>query len=122
MNFNINFTYQNQPHLKLIMLGYSVGKTCIVNRFIYNEFNKDTLGTVGSVIYGHRVSICEREASLQIIDTSGFMAYHPGNRVHYHNLNAAIIAFDFSEKVQLKVLYTILKTFKKILAIYQWFY
>ena len=63
--------------LKLILLGESgVGKTCIINRYINNEFTQECESTLGSTFYTKEILKGNINYKLNIWDTTGQEKYH----------------------------------------------
>jgi len=82
--------------VKVVLLGWSsVGKTCIVQRLMYNQFG-DTSTTIGGAFSSKRVSVGDVDVLLGIWDTAGTERYQAVNRSYYRRANAAIVCYDLT--------------------------
>ena len=54
--------------LKIVLLGdYGVGKTSLLNRFVFQQFVESGSSTIGVDFYNKSLTIAEREINLQVI-------------------------------------------------------
>merc|ERR1711871_1415061 len=84
---------------KVVLLGdVSVGKTAIVQRFLQGTFDESTKGTVGASFASKTISIEDLAVKLAIWDTAGAEQYQQMAPLYYRNANAAILAFDITNK------------------------
>src|SRR5690242_619785 len=57
---------------KVCLVGdFSVGKTSLFNRFVYNRFSESYLSTVGVRLQRKMITVADREVSLVLWDTEG---------------------------------------------------
>ena len=85
--------------IKMIFLGdASVGKSCIIQKYITDEFIQDTTATVGAAFVSKELEIEEQSVVLNIWDTAGQEAYRYLVPMYYRNSDIAIIVFDLTNK------------------------
>ena len=86
---------------KVVLIGESgVGKTCIINQFINNEYNDDTKPTM-------TYQFCQKtfefpgnkKITLDIWDTAGQERYRSLNTIFYKNVRVAILVYDITNKI-----------------------
>eukprot|EP01091_Cochliopodium_minus_P020260 TRINITY_DN87_c0_g1_i2.p1 TRINITY_DN87_c0_g1~~TRINITY_DN87_c0_g1_i2.p1 ORF type:complete len:125 (+),score=23.37 TRINITY_DN87_c0_g1_i2:1-375(+) len=84
---------------KVILLGETeVGKTCIVNRFVDNKFNKTSV-TIGASFFARNLIIEENVlVKLRIWDTAGQEKYRCLIPMYYKGSSAAIVVFDLTNQ------------------------
>jgi len=86
-------------HEKLVFLGNtSVGKSCIVSRFVHNEFCQFQEPTIGAAFSTNIVDLGNREISFEIWDTAGQERYRSLAPMYYRGSSAAIIVYDITNK------------------------
>ena len=91
---------QNQYSLKIILLGEAgVGKTCILNRFVKNEFSKEYKATIGSDFASTQVKIVDSDVTLNIWDTAGQERFKSLGPTFYRGSNCCILVYDVTKKV-----------------------
>jgi len=87
-----------QVDLKVVLLGkHSVGKTCLVERFLHGKFKDNTVATVGAAFGAKKLDINGKEITLGIWDTAGQERYESMSRIYYRSAKAAIVCFDLSD-------------------------
>jgi small GTP-binding protein len=88
---------------KYIVIGNSgVGKSCIVNRFISDEYTEELESTIG-VEFGAKVVQLEGEGrnhtvKLQIWDTAGQETFQSITRSYYRSAAGALLVYDITNK------------------------
>ena len=88
---------------KVVMLGdSSVGKTCLVKRFIDNSFDSMTKATIGQDFKSKSMKVSsqgvEQTIRLQIWDTAGSEEYKSLTQMYYKNANAFCLVYDSTNK------------------------
>ncbi|EAY20809.1 Ras family protein [Trichomonas vaginalis G3] len=76
----------------------SVGKTCIVNRFLQDKFDPaepNTIGTLYESFTDHRDG---HDLEIQIWDTAGQEQYRSLGPIYYRSSLAAIVVFDITNR------------------------
>jgi len=92
--------------LKCVLLGKAaVGKSSLVERFLYERYSQDVIPTVGAAFGAKAIKIGKKNITLGIWDTAGSERYESMTRHYYKGAEAAIVCYDLSdpssfEKVQ----------------------
>ncbi|EOD23223.1 Rab5a, rab family GTPase [Emiliania huxleyi CCMP1516] len=84
---------------KLVLLGDSnVGKSCLVNRFVKNQFNTEHPTTVGAAFLQSPVPLDDSDDKIQfgIWDTAGSERYKALAPMYYRGAEAAIVVYDIT--------------------------
>ncbi|KAH0792600.1 small GTP-binding protein [Histomonas meleagridis] len=74
----------------------SVGKTCIINRFINNKYDSSQPNTVGAAMESFNDERDGKKIEIQIWDTAGQEKYKSLGTVYYRGAAAVIFVFDLS--------------------------
>ncbi|CAI9563664.1 unnamed protein product [Staurois parvus] len=83
---------------KVIVVGdLSVGKTCMINRFCKDVFDKNYKATIGVDFEMERFEVLGVPFSLQLWDTAGQERFKCIASTYYRGAQAIIIAFDLSD-------------------------
>eukprot|EP00899_Mesostigma_viride_P017687 jgi/Mesvir1/2591/Mv13007-RA.1 len=84
--------------LKVVLLGkQSVGKSCLVDRYLNSKFLDAPKNTIGAAFGAKRVNVGNRSITLGIWDTAGAERFESLSRVYYHSAGAAIVCFDVTD-------------------------
>ena len=68
---------KEKKDVKIILLGESgVGKTCIINRYINNDYNPETPSTLGSAFASREIKKGNIIYNVNVWDTTGQEKYH----------------------------------------------
>ncbi|OHT16939.1 small GTP-binding protein [Tritrichomonas foetus] len=92
----------------------SVGKTCLVNQFIHNEFNPQEVSTIGALYETYSSTVNGKRIELQIWDTSGQEKFKSLGPVYYRDAAAAILVFDLTSRNSFLNLSSWLNLFKNV--------
>ena len=94
------FTSEQQLNTyKIVLVGDScVGKSSIVNKFVYNSFQKYQETTIGASFAAKNILIDDQKSRIQIWDTAGQERYKSLVPMYYKNASAALIVYDLTEK------------------------
>ena len=87
--------------IKVVLLGDSgVGKTSLVQRFIYDKFKPDSLSTLGAMFIAKTLEIPEDSLTVRfnIWDTAGQEKYRSLAAMYYQDATVAIIVYDITKK------------------------
>ena len=58
---------ENEIELKIVLMGNSgVGKTCLINRYVKNNFNDKPISTVGAMFLTQTLHINNKTYKLQV--------------------------------------------------------
>ncbi|XP_043911110.1 ras-related protein Rab-34 [Protopterus annectens] len=88
---------------KIIVVGdLSVGKTCLVNRFCKDTFDKNYKATIGVDFEVERFEILGVPFSLQLWDTAGQERFKCIASTYYRGAQAIIIVFDVNDVASLQ--------------------
>ncbi|KAG8450813.1 hypothetical protein GDO86_003181 [Hymenochirus boettgeri] len=83
---------------KIIVVGdLSVGKTCLINRFCKDTFDKNYKATIGVDFEMERFEILGVPFSLQLWDTAGQERFKCIASTYYRGAQAIVIAFDLTD-------------------------
>ena len=94
-DFDLNF--------KIIVLGDSgVGKSCLTNRAIRDNFQENFSPTIGFEFFTFIVKIEDKIIKLQIWDTCGQEMYRSLISNFYHNSSLAFIVYSVADKESFK--------------------
>ncbi len=84
---------------KLLIIGDAgVGKTGIMNRYIYNNFNSQSKPTMGVEFGTKKTKINNTIIRAQIWDTAGQEKYRSITSAYYRGAKAAIVVYDVTNK------------------------
>jgi len=84
--------------IKVVLLGkHSVGKTCLVERYLHGKFKDQTVATVGAAFGAKKMVAKGKEVTLGIWDTAGQERYESMSRIYYRSAKAAIVCYDLTE-------------------------
>jgi len=84
--------------VKVVLLGRSgVGKSCLVERFIYGSFQSNSQATVGSAYFSKKELVGDRPVQLGIWDTAGSERFESMTKIYYRGAGAAIICYDLTD-------------------------
>ena len=92
---------------KYIIIGDpSVGKSCILNQFLNNNFNEDYDITVGVEFGAQTIDLGDKKVKLQIWDTAGQESFKSITRAYYRGAAAALICYDITNHESFGNLYS----------------
>ena len=98
--------------IKIILLGdSSVGKTCLLNLYIKNEFTMQYKATIGADFLTKQLVRKNSSINLQIWDTVGSEKYHSIGSAFYRNCETCILVFDLTNADSFKNVETWRKEF-----------
>ena len=87
---------------KVVLLGESsVGKTCIITRFVDNEFDKEILSTTGASYANKTLKFKDynnKEILFEIWDTAGQEKYRSLTQLFYKDASIAILVYDITNE------------------------
>ncbi|WIA32527.1 hypothetical protein OEZ86_003340 [Tetradesmus obliquus] len=86
------------PRVKLVLLGDSgVGKSCLVLRYVRNQFDPSSKITVGAAFMSHNVSLPDgKSMRFEIWDTAGQERYLSLAPLYYRGAHAAAVVYDIT--------------------------
>ncbi|OHT07762.1 small GTP-binding protein [Tritrichomonas foetus] len=84
---------------KVVIIGsVAVGKTALVNRIQYNQFEEEYQATIGAGYVPYRTSCEGKDVELQIWDTAGMERYKSLGPIYYRDAVGAIIVYDQTDQ------------------------
>ena len=87
------------PKYKLIFLGdQSVGKSCILNRFLNDTFIEDYQATIGLDFQSKNVQIENQDVHLLLYDTAGQEKFRSLIPMYTRDANIILLVYDISNK------------------------
>ena len=96
MNPNLN---PETPKYKLIFLGdQSVGKSCILNRFLNDTFTEDYQATIGLDFQSKNVQIENQDIHLLLYDTAGQEKFRSLIPMYTRDANIVLLVYDISNR------------------------
>ena len=93
--------------IKVVLLGEpGVGKTCILTRFISNEFNENILSSTSAQYLSKQVDFTDNNESLlfQVWDTAGQERFHSLAKLFYRNAKVICLVYDITCKTSFEKL------------------
>ncbi|ETO19253.1 Ras family protein [Reticulomyxa filosa] len=86
--------------IKLVLLGdQKVGKSCVVLRFVKDEFDPFKYPTIGATYLAQSVVLGNQQlVKFEIWDTAGQEKYRSLAPLYYHGASAALIVYDITSK------------------------
>uniref|UniRef100_S4RIU7 Ras-related protein Rab-36 n=1 Tax=Petromyzon marinus TaxID=7757 RepID=S4RIU7_PETMA len=83
---------------KVVVVGdLAVGKTCLINRFCKDTFDRDYKATIGVDFEVERFEICGVPFSLQIWDTAGQERFKCIAAAYYRGAQVVLVVFDLAD-------------------------
>lgn len=90
---------QRVCHFKLVLLGdTAVGKSCIVVRFVRDEFFDFQEPTIGAAFQTQSVQLDNHVVKFEIWDTAGQERYHSLAPMYYREAMAAVVVYDITNR------------------------
>ena len=87
------------PKYKLIFLGdQSVGKSCILNRFLNDTFIEDYQATIGLDFQSKNVQIDNQDIHLLLYDTAGQEKFRSLIPMYTRDANIILLVYDITNK------------------------
>uniref|UniRef100_A0A0B6YFR8 Ras-related protein Rab-36 n=1 Tax=Arion vulgaris TaxID=1028688 RepID=A0A0B6YFR8_9EUPU len=87
---------------KAVLVGdVSVGKTCLVNRFCHDVFDREYKATIGVDFEVEKFSVLSVPITLQIWDTAGQERFKCIASAYYRGAQIVIVAFDLTDEESL---------------------
>ena len=85
---------------KVVLIGETgVGKTCIINRFIHNNFDPGTISSLSGQFVTKEMKFSKGQTvPLQIWDTAGQEKYRSMAKIFYRDAKAIIMVYDITNE------------------------
>ena len=90
---------RGQSHFKVVLLGNAgVGKSCIVLRFVRDEYNEGQETTIGAAFLTKNLFLEDCNVKVELWDTAGQERYRSLAPMYYRGASAAIVVFDVTNR------------------------
>ena len=85
---------------KVVLIGESgVGKTCIINQFIYNKFDTETMSSLTAQFAKKIIEFSDnKRINFHIWDTAGQEKYRTLAQIFYKDADAVILVYDVTSQ------------------------
>ena len=84
--------------IKFLVLGEStIGKSCLIERYINNTFKQNYIATIGMDIRQKRLDINNIDVFLTINDTAGQERFRSLTKMVYKNTDGILVGFDLTK-------------------------
>jgi small GTP-binding protein len=111
-------SYSHHVDLKVVILGAaSVGKTCVIRRYCYDQFSEDTLSTIGAGFFAHTVMVDDLEVNLVLWDTAGQERFRSVAPALIRGANALVLVYDTQHQPSFDVLHFFFQMFVDIVTV-----
>lgn len=92
-----------QPHTeytyKIVILGYfSVGKSCLVLKYVRGEFNENEESTIGAAFITKTIFSKGQQIKYEIWDTAGQERYNSLIPMYYRGAHVALVVYDITKR------------------------
>eukprot|EP00826_Nyctotherus_ovalis_P043177 TRINITY_DN4519_c0_g1_i4.p1 TRINITY_DN4519_c0_g1~~TRINITY_DN4519_c0_g1_i4.p1 ORF type:complete len:214 (-),score=51.24 TRINITY_DN4519_c0_g1_i4:127-768(-) len=87
--------------IKVVIVGDSgVGKTSLLQRFVFNNFREDIQPTVSSMLLTKAIRVFNKNCEVNFVlwDTAGQERYRSLSRMYYQDAAAVIIVYDITKR------------------------
>eukprot|EP00658_Telonema_sp_P-2_P020371 TRINITY_DN18057_c0_g2_i2.p1 TRINITY_DN18057_c0_g2~~TRINITY_DN18057_c0_g2_i2.p1 ORF type:complete len:141 (-),score=31.20 TRINITY_DN18057_c0_g2_i2:158-580(-) len=85
--------------VKVVLLGdMGVGKSSIALRLVHDQFNANSVTTVGAVCWTKSVNTTAGPIKLQLWDTAGQERYHALAPLYYRGAAVAVVVYDITRR------------------------
>lgn len=90
---------QGSTAFKVVLLGEGrVGKTCLVLRYVQNQFSDAQESTIQATYLEKKLNIFKKSIRLQIWDTAGQERFHALAPIYYRDANGALLVYDITDR------------------------
>lgn len=87
--------------IKLLVIGdQSVGKTCLLERFVNDSFTESTLSTIGIDFRIKYLEIEKIKIKLQIWDTGGQERFRTITRSYFKGSHGVLLVYDVTNRYE----------------------
>ena len=84
--------------IKFLVLGdTTIGKSCLIERYISNTFKENYIATIGMDIRSKRLDINNIDVTLTINDTAGQERFRSLTKMVYKNTDGILVGFDLTK-------------------------
>ena len=90
---------EEEKEIKIITLGNSeVGKSSIINQFVFKNFDKDLINTIGMDSKNYEIKIDDKTIKLKIWDTAGQERFRSIQKHYYNKVDGILFIYDIKVK------------------------
>ena len=91
--------YKDKILFKVILIGDSgVGKTSILERYIYNRFNKNILSSLGMNYVNKVITLNnEEKIELKLFDTAGQEKFKSASKSYFRNVDSVLFVYSIDD-------------------------
>ena len=83
--------------LKLVLMGKGgVGKTSLVNRYVYQRFSQNYMQTLGQDVFSKKLTINNEQVVIQIYDIAGQERFESFRPVYLQGADLGLAVFDLT--------------------------
>jgi Ras-related protein Rab-24 len=83
---------------KVVLLGRSgVGKSCLVERYLFGQFQVQNVATVGSAYFSKKEIVDARIVQIGVWDTAGAERFESMTKIYYRGAAAACVCYDITD-------------------------
>jgi len=88
----------NSVDLKCVLLGRAgAGKTCLVTRFLHDQYKDNYSSTVGAAFGSRSITIGKKTVKIGVWDTAGSERYESMTKIYYQKAGGAIVCYDVTD-------------------------
>ena len=91
----------NEESIKIVLLGNAVGKTFIINKYIYKNYSINDFYS-SSQYFVKSIYINDKNVKLEIWDTSSQESFRCLNKIILKNSNIAVLVYDITNERSFK--------------------
>tara|TARA_B100000424_G_C22654606_1_gene360626 strand:+ start:24 stop:596 length:573 start_codon:yes stop_codon:yes gene_type:complete len=93
--------------IKVTVVGDSgVGKTSILNNFVYNDFKHSIDSTIGAAYYSKQINYNDEEFTFQLWDTAGQERYRSLIPMYYRDSHVILCVYDQNNPLSFEAIKT----------------
>lgn len=92
----------------------SVGKTCIINRYLRNTFDPKERNTIGALYDSFTKEYRGKPIGIQLWDTAGQEQYRSLGPVYFRSASAALVVFNIASRESFESLGDWIKAFRSV--------
>jgi small GTP-binding protein len=91
----------NEEKFKIVIIGDSgVGKSCIINRLIMDQYDDQRCSTIGAAFFTQKISYKDNKFSLDYWDTAGQERFRSILPIYFRNVDILIIVIDVTINIK----------------------
>jgi len=99
---------------KVILIGdKSVGKTSIIGRAIYDEYDDYRPHSIGTECYNFGIRVGDKVTKLEIFDPSGNTTFTSSIRLSFYNTHGVFLTYDVTRRETLYILPNLIKIIRE---------